>query len=544
MKILVVSLLRLGDFIQILPVVNGLRRQFPGGELDLLTFTPAQQLAPMITGVSKWWTLNREDLQQGLGNIDIPLLTSFSVLQEQLDLVNAREYDLVINLTQTDFSAWICGYINTPSRAGLMRDVKGAAQFHSGWFQYLNDHAALSVPDIFHYSDIFYFGSGLKNGERDWSMTESVRGRREAAALGIGAGEQIVLQLLTSDEKKNWSTESWLQMLRQLQVFRPAAQFILLGAPSEEAHLEEVYHRAEARGLNVIEAILSLEGAFSLLKTADVLISGDTSIKHLANCAGTPVIELSLGSSDYRRTGAYTADSLLLQPRIACTPCPHSSACSQSTHKCAEQLSPSAVSLSVHHYLNKDWAQLKQLAAELNQEVNWLRTHITGSGFWLAINILESQAMRLVDTLVERSAWKFFLNRDHLNSLAEYGSEGTRIKSEIEIHLAAADMTDMRQHLSFLESRAENISEKASALIEGVKKRTPSIAEIRDFITAHQPDAESLPWLEQLRSQVPRTVVEIGGLRRVHNHLERCRSQAQVKTKLIRCLKTQLTESK
>lgn len=545
MKVLVISLLRIGDFIQIVPVLNALRTQFPQAELDVLTHTPVRQLEPMLGPIANWWTIDREQLQEGLGRADVPLLTSFSLLKEQLDQINAREYDCVINLTQTSYAAWIAGYLNTANRIGLAMDVKGQAQFHSPWFQYLDDHAPLAVRDIFHYTDIFYYGSGLKGTSRDWQMRETERGISEVAALNLEVGERIVLQVATSDAKKTWSENSWLAMMSQLQLFRPEAQFVLLGAPSEAALLESLRLKAVPMGLHIASAVVSLEGALSLLKSAQLLITGDTSIKHLANAAGIAICELSMGSSDLRRTGAYIPDSLILQPVIECAPCPHSSPCSQTTHRCALQLAPEMVSTTVHHYLNQNWVALKQLAAEFASEIKILRTRVTASGFWMACDLNDGDAEQFVEKMVERCTWKFLLNRDHLDPIAKFGSEGVHIKRELDESFASPNFSNMQVHLQTLERRAGTMGEKAAILLNGVRRRAPAVEDIRHFIAEHQPLSSSLSWLDHLRSAKDNEeVVSIGGLRRVHNQLERFVNESQVKVKLIRSLKSQLTESK
>lgn len=545
MKILVISLLRIGDFIQIVPVLNALRTQFPQAELDLLTHTPARQLAPLLGSVANWWTIDREQLQEGLGRADVPLLTSFSLLKEQLDQINAREYDCVINLTQTSYSAWIAGYLNTANRIGLAMDLKGQAQFHSPWFQYLDDHAPLAVSDIFHYTDIFYYGSGLKGAARDWQLRETERGLSEVSALNLEVGERIVLQVATSDAKKTWGENSWLAMLSQLQLFRPEAQFVLLGAPNEAALLESLRLRAASMGLRIASAVISLEGAFSLLKSAQLLITGDTSIKHLANSAGIPICELSLGSSDLRRTGAYLTDSLILQPKVECAPCPHSSPCSQATHRCALQLAPEIVSTTAHHYLNGNWVALKHLASEFAREIKILRTRVTASGFWIACDLNDGDAEKFVEKMVERCTWKFLLNRDHLDPIAKFGSEGVHIKRELTETFTATNFSTMNLHLQKLEQQAGNMGEKAARLLNGVRCRAPAVDEIRHFIAEHHPLSSSLSWLDNMRSrEQTEEVVSIGGLRRVHNQLERFLNQSQVKVKLIRSLKSQLAESK
>ncbi|MGZ3723635.1 MAG: glycosyltransferase family 9 protein [Bdellovibrionales bacterium] len=543
MKVLVISLLRIGDFVQTLPVLHALRTQFPIRKLDVLTHEPAKALAPMIGDVNKWWTIDRDGMQEGLGRAEIPLLTSFSVLKERLDEINECKYDCIINLTQTHYSAWIAGYLKTGNRFGLTFDTKGLAHFHSPWFKYLDEHTPLEVKDVFHYTDIFFYGSGLKGPERTWLLNETPAGRQEVAALNLGAREKIVLQVLTSDTKKNWSEASWLKMLTQLQLFRPKAQFVLLGAPNEEMRLNSLLSKATIQGVTASKAIVSLEGAFSLLKQSRLLITGDTSIKHLANAADIPILELSLGSSDYRRTGAYKPDSLILQPVVACSPCPHSAPCSQSEHACAKLLSPEVVSTVAHHYLAGNRLALQELAKEFEREVKILRTRILASGFWMAQDINESQPVKTVEKIVERCTWKFLLNREYLNPLAQFGSEGVHIKNELDEIVQASDLPAMNQHLTFLETEADQMREKAAHLLSSVQRRNPSLGDIKEFITRYQPESQALPWLEKLIQESGQGMVEIGGLRRVHNQLEHFLQQSLVKVKLIRSLKSQLTET-
>ncbi len=412
MRVLVISLLRLGDFIQIAPVLSALKTQFNIRELDVLVHDPVAKLKPMLPSVDNWFTIDRNQLQEGIGRADLPLLTSFSVLKESLDEIDSRQYQLVINLTQTVFSGWIAGYLSAEQRLGLSFDVRGKAHFHSPWFDYLNARANGIVPDVFHHTDIFYYGCGLKGLERNWNFRPTRYGHAEVASLQLSEGdERIVLQTLTSDQKKNWSQTDWVQMLVQLRMFRPKAEFVALGAPNEDDRIEALRKAAGERGIKVHKAILSLEGAYSLLSSADLLITGDTSIKHLANAIDIPILELSIGSSDFRRTGAYRADSLILQANVKCAPCPHSSPCSQSSHSCALSISSELVSASAHQLMLGDWSALKELAQEFSHEARLLRTRVLTTGFWWAENIGSLNKKEAISTLLERLTQKFHLNR-------------------------------------------------------------------------------------------------------------------------------------
>lgn len=541
MKVLVISLLRLGDFIQTVPVIKGLKEQMPAREVDVLVFSPVKQMAGMVDGVSKWWTLDREGLQAGLGRADIPMLASFDVLKEKLDAIDAKKYDLIINLTQTHFSAWIAGYLRAPGKLGLVFDKRGEAVAHSPWFQYMDDNAPLTTPDTFHYTDIFYFGSGLSGGARDWRLKETTAGRLEADNCDLPAGEIIAVQMLTSDGKKNWPRASWLSMLAQLKTKRPAANFVLLGAPNEDSVLQVAVQEAAGKGLKLHKAIVSLEGALAILNRSQLLITGDTSIKHLANASKAAILELSLGSSDPRRTGAYKNNSLILQPQMACSPCAHSSPCSQASHLCAAALPVETVATAADHVASNRWVELARVAIETGEGIKFLRTRHLESGFWLAFDMTSTQASKVADTVVERCTWKFVLNREHLNPLAQFGSEGVFMQRELAKLFSQDGVRGLAPHLDFLEEQAGTAGEEVNRLLTSVKNRKPEIEQLRRFFEAHHPHSAVVPWIEQL-GRDENAPVQIGGLRRVRSQLELLLQQSQVKMKLIRSLKSQLTE--
>jgi ADP-heptose:LPS heptosyltransferase len=443
MKILVVNLLRLGDFIQATPVIAAFRRQYTSAQIDVLTHTSERRLQPMLNIVDKWWTLNRDDLQAGLGRADIPLLTAMDVLKETLDEINAESYDLIVNLTHTAFSGNVVGYLNSKERIGLSTDVRGQSQFHSPWFRYLNEFAEQRGHDMFHYLDIFMEACELHLEARQWPYQETLAGKQELEQLQLQPdAEVVVCQVLTSDKKKNWSQAAWIECLNSLKQMNPRRHIVCLCAPSEAEQLAPL-----AAAVNAQVAMLSLEGALSLLKRAQLLLTGDTSIKHLANATNIKVIELSLGSSDYRRTGVYKADSLILQHDIPCRPCAHSSACTQTRHLCAEQLSASWVAKVVDAKLRNDEESLKKL----DQTTHILRTRSLQIGFWFAGAIVDSNPIATVNSWLNRCTWRFWLNQNHKMPVATYGSETVKIENELTDLFPVSTRQPMLAHLDFLE---------------------------------------------------------------------------------------------
>jgi ADP-heptose:LPS heptosyltransferase len=508
-KILAVSLLRLGDFLQILPVLNGLKQKYPDAEVDVLVHSSVEKLKPMLPQIGRWWTLDRDSLQSGLGQADLPLLTSFDVLRETMNAIQDCRYDFVINLTQTAFSGWLTGYLKAPEKNGLCLEADGRAYFHSPWFRYLDREAENIGGDIFNYTDIFFEGCELAGFEKSWELTPTRHGEEEVSRLELDEGRPILaVQALTSDEKKNWDMTLWAECLTSFARKHPDWQTVLLGAPFESEHLEELRERIEG---DARMAILSMEGALSLLNRSTILLTSDTSIKHLANGTGVRVLELSLGSSDYQRTGVYREGNLILNAQVPCGPCRHSAPCGQASHRCGLQIRPQEVSEALSRFAAGDWEGLSALARK--SPLKYLRTRHLEQGIWFAQNLAEGSPQKTMDLILERLSLKSVLNQEFKRELTDLGTQGVRAHRDIERLFAGSDRDPLLAHLDFLE---------------------------KDLSSQNPP-------LEVARRQLVREhagqAFDLTDLRRIQSRQEDRHQRLEYKIKLIRSLKSRMVEN-
>jgi ADP-heptose:LPS heptosyltransferase len=505
MKVLVVSLLRLGDFIQTVPLLNGLRAK-SGRRVDVLVHEPTARLSPLMDSVDRWWTLDRDELQLGLGRADMPTLTALHVLKEQLDRISAENYDLVINATHTRFSGFLMGFIMAREKLGLAIDEADRVHFHSAWFRYLDDHALNPVTDVLNYTDVYLKACGIQ--EISWSMKPTVHGENEVASLNLGTAPLTVCQMLTSDKKKNWGLREWVECLASYHGRVPEQKLVLLGAPNERESLMNCMSALDERGVPASLAVLSLDGALALLKRADLLLTGDTSIKHLANAGRARVIEICLGSSDYRRTGVYKSDSLILSSKAGCVPCRHSDSCPHPAHDCAESLAPREVAEMSARYLADDWDRIRQIAACAG--IKALRTRHLSTGFWLASDLNDEAST--VRSMLNRSTWKFLFEGEHRPPLNGLGSESVRLHDELRILLPGGRPS--LENLDFVERQLDGVQEAARSQLRAIPGSLP-----KDHI------------------------VSIQAARRQQVELHERAEGAEIQKKLIRSLKSRLMEN-
>ena len=354
MRVLVVSILRIGDLLMTAPAIAEIRRRNPHAQVDLLINRGSRAAAHLIPDVSEVLIFEREDLQSGLCEPDRAFFESYDRLQNFVEDLQSRSYDVVYNFTHNRLSAWLVGLIGARRVIGLCLEGTGGASFASPWFRQLNSQVDVDDRESFHHVDIFWRavqgsqvhiegqGSGIPSG-----LQETESGRRQAREFlkqqnlsSYSESPLIGVQISTSDAKKEWGDDRFVQWITALSGEATSVMpvFLILGAPFEAERIERVVQRARQVGADVRAAIVDLETAYSLMDHMALVVTGDTAIKHLASGSNTPVLELILGSADAYRTGAWKVGDVILRSREACAPCGHSEKCHRASHACSESI--------------------------------------------------------------------------------------------------------------------------------------------------------------------------------------------------------------
>jgi hypothetical protein len=231
------------------------------------------------------------------------------------------------------------------------------------------------------------------------------------------------------------------------------------------------------------------------MNRSQLLITGDTSIKHLANASPVKVLELCIGWSDWRRTGAYKADSLIVR---ACE---------------GQALSVQDVSAAALNLIDDKWAGISALAQR--QSLHAYRTRELSAGFWYAQDMSFADEAAVVSTLIERCAWKLSMNRGRNTDPIRFGSEGMSLCRELRGIVPENKHEPMLAHLDFLERAQGEKAEIVNSELIVLKREQPA----------------------------GKSLLEISGFRKKQIELEIASQHLEFKTKMIRTLKSNWTES-
>lgn len=322
MKILFISLLRLGDILFHSQLISECRKKYPNCQIDFLIFQQFENVTPLIPQVDHWHFIDRHFIQDilVLQQQNSNLVARY--LESVITKINQCSYDLVFNLTHNQLSFRLLDLIEAREKKGAYFLNGRAPQRMTPWLQYFDQNFSQPQGSDFHYVDLLHKMMDLPSPEKPQPE--------------FNRSGPIYMQVLTSDSKKNWPLSYFKKLKRLIEIRFPNIPVQILCSPQERDQVLPWFQEDEIISPNLIEA-------FYLLKNSRLLISGDTSILHLATMASAPVVGLYIGSADDKKTGPWQSKALVLSAHVYCQPCVHSQNCPQAEHLCSSQLTPDKV---------------------------------------------------------------------------------------------------------------------------------------------------------------------------------------------------------
>jgi len=146
------------------------------------------------------------------------------------------------------------------------------------------------------------------------SLTEAVEAK--LAASGLKPDRRLaVFNVGAAWPTKRWFPERWVEVIRSLDRSR-VNPVLLWGTPEERKTAEEIGRNADAPLL----PFLSVREIFAVLKSAALLISGDTFALQAACAVGLPVVAI-FGPTIPERNGPFSARDKVAYHELPCSRC-------------------------------------------------------------------------------------------------------------------------------------------------------------------------------------------------------------------------------
>lgn len=407
MRLMVLSLLRLGDWLQARETLRAFIAQHDVASVHIVLQHASKAAVPLDP---EWQAtfFPRDSLARELVEDDGSWPRAHALAESWLAEALAWNPTHVLDLAPTETSQGVSAWL---AKNGVER-----IDFASNYKSYLNTQWLGNTAPAMNWTDVLAGLIGQPSPELP------IEERREAKV--------VVLQALTSDAKKNWPLDRWRALAHGLRAkgYAPLA----IAAPGEREILEKTF-----QGTGVETRVTDLAETLELLRNAALLISGDTAILHLAGEARVPTLALYLGSANARKTAPRLQDAWILSAKTACFPCDHRAACSRPRHQCAEEL-------SVDQVLRP--ALLKLGSSPAGQGVSIVRTGFENriyvkdmlQGGSVSKDGLAVTKRRALDQVV----WGFYLDERHEEMIPPYGSAVNELM--LLENFNHADVNDLR----------------------------------------------------------------------------------------------------
>lgn len=549
MKVLAVSLLRLGDILMLSPVLKGIKSQHKNVELHVLINSQFSFVKTLMPWVDKFILFDRKQMQKGMGEVDRQLFEPLDRLSTTIDYLNNEKYTKVFNLTHTRLSGILCGLINAEEKLGLAFNDNHTASFGSRWYSYLNEQVGGSDFTA-HMTDVHYYGAEIPYNSHEFDFVLDKKGEDEAVAL-IGDLKNIIcVQAFTSDNKKNWGLDRIAKSLKLFQYMNPKYSIFALGAPNESHKVSELIKVCDKEGVSVKPAICSLQGALGILRVSELLLTGDTSIKHLACGTDCKIIEIAIGSSDYRKTGVYRKNNFIVTSTAGCAPCMHSQSCIKNSHICGDRIEPEAIGLLMHQVLNGSNKEIRILAQEYADSLRIHKTYFNHSGFWYARDLAKGFDTKELEKVLNLSSWKLLNRGEHLKLIGEYGSESIKLNATIQQVYPELKSLVKQRFITDLESRitqeGESLLNLKLELQKLAKKKIVNSEEIKRNYKLLESElspklaSELVVFTEKFNGQ---TQEHFGQIRKYSEAMQSAYDRNQIQLKLVRTMMSQRMEN-
>jgi heptosyltransferase-1 len=335
-RILIIKPSSFGDVIHTLPVLNGLRRQFPRAHIAWLVSTAC---AGLLTGHPQLDEVIPFDRKR-FGRIGRSLTVTLDFIRFVRDLY-ARRFDLVVDLQGLFRSGFLALASGARVRVGFSRTRELAWIFYS-------HRLAVPDPDI-HAVDRYYLlanSLGFADLPVEFPLPIDPQARTQVHQMlaegGIRPAQPFALLAPgTRWETKRWPAEHFAQTARVLRD-RHGVPVVLAGAPDEVEAARQVAERAGPGVLN-LAGRTRVPQLVALVAEAGVVLMNDTGPMHLAAALHKPLIAI-FGPTSPARTGPYRRPEAVCRLDLPCSPCylKRLADCPYN-HRCLRELSPEVV---------------------------------------------------------------------------------------------------------------------------------------------------------------------------------------------------------
>ena len=332
-RILIVRLGSLGDIVHTLPLAAALRRGFPSARIDWVVDERHHEFLDLVSVINRCivWRTRSVSAWRSIGGVITEL--------------RREHYDVVLDSQGLLKSAALARMAGGRRVIGLPRTHlrEPAARFF--YDEQCSPSTRCQVVEL-NLSLASFLGVERGPWEFPLEVRDTITCTDVHRQLDVGTGQYAVLNPGAAWPNKRWPPERFGSIARRLRMKHGLPVAVIWG-PGEESLAESV--AAASDGAAIVTRSTSLTDLVAVLKSATLLVSGDTGPLHIAAALGTPIVGI-YGPTNPDRNGPWAAADHTVSQFVECR-CQHRRSC-RVTGWCVGNIAVDAVAEAVDYRLS------------------------------------------------------------------------------------------------------------------------------------------------------------------------------------------------
>ncbi len=356
-NILILSMTRMGDMIQTTPLIRGLKEKYPTAKITLLVTSDFASAVPLIPDVDESIVIDLRQFDKQDNWEDLSWIKIYRYLEKSLEDIKSRNFDLLVNLSHSKFSALMVRYLGIKNVVGFYCNDIGNRMTGHPWMQYFSVEVFNRKYNEFNLVEIFSRSGGV---DVRGCAIEVVRPQNQLSVdtlMSSKFGEEDILvgfQAGSSLEGRRWPVRSFANLADML-IEDLNARIIIFGVDSENEVAEEIKNLAKNKDrISNLAGKTNLSELSRLLEKCKYLVTNDTGTMHLAAALGTKIVGLFFAHAHPYETAPFSPGHLIFQARISCAPCSYGVHCNNIV--CIDKVRPQHLLSAIeNHIKTKTW---------------------------------------------------------------------------------------------------------------------------------------------------------------------------------------------
>ncbi len=340
-SVLLLNFTRMGDLLQSTPLMQSIRKKHPNWHITLGVNAKFSSILDGSGLFDKKFDLNLKQFDEE--GRSYTLVTLYHYFEKYLNELNENgPYDIVVNITHSNFSGLLVSLIDAKEVYGLSVGDDRNRIIHGEWIKYFTAILKHRHMNRFNIVDVYSNGGYHRSLTNHLCYKPKATGFQEVLIKEYGIQKDdllICFQAGSSRLGRRWRAASFAY-LGKLLIEKLGAKVCLLGVKEELPVLEEIKTMMGDKAI-ILAGRTNLDQLGDVIERADFLVTNDTGTMHIASALGTKIIALFVGHAFPYETGPYCPNAAVLMPRISCYPCGHSVKCMDDI--CTKDITPEQV---------------------------------------------------------------------------------------------------------------------------------------------------------------------------------------------------------